>query len=86
LKIGAAEKTVVSALARAFCNTPGDLNNYPPKIVSFRKEKGEHKFDKRFEKLEETIKEAVCVFPNYTIMIESLLKLGVDHAEKLPEA
>ena len=36
LKIGAAEKTVVSALARAFTYTPGDLKNYPPKIINYK--------------------------------------------------
>ena len=40
LKIGANEKTILSALARAFANTPGD-DNYPPKILSNWKRMGE---------------------------------------------
>lgn len=85
LKIGAAEKTVVSSLARAFTYTPGDPKNFPPSIVNYRKKKGETKFSERESELDETIKEAVCVFPNYTKMIEVLLEIGDDHVEQLPE-
>lgn len=59
LKIGAAEKTVVSALARAFTYTPGDPINFPPSILNYRKSKGDLKFSERLSKLEETINEAV---------------------------
>lgn len=85
LKIGAAEKTVVSALARAFTYTPGDLKNYPPTILNYKKKYGEHQFNERFTQLEEAIKEAVCVFPNYTQMIEALLEIGENHVEELPK-
>jgi len=40
LKIGANEKTVLSALARAFANTPGD-DQFPPKVISNWKWMGE---------------------------------------------
>lgn len=85
LKIGAAEKTVVSALARAFTYTPGDLKNFPPKILNYKKTKGESAFTQRFNELEETIKEAVCVFPNYNKIIEALLESGTNHVEELPD-
>ncbi|CAI2386794.1 unnamed protein product [Moneuplotes crassus] len=85
LKIGAAEKTVVSALARAFTYTPGDPKNFPPSILNYRKKKGETRFNEREAELDETIKEAVCVFPNYDKMIEALLELGDSHVEELPK-
>jgi len=44
LKIGANEKTVLSALARAFANTPGD-EAFPPKVISNRKKMGEGSFN-----------------------------------------
>lgn len=84
LKIGAAEKTVVSALARAFTYTPGDMKNHPPKILNYRKKNGDTEFNNRFEQLEEAIKEAVCVFPNFNKIIEALLESGENHVEELP--
>ena len=85
LKIGAAEKTVVWALARAFTYTPGDLDNFPPKILDYKISKGETKVTERLKQLEEVIQEAVCVFPNYTKIIEALLKIGKNHVEELSD-
>lgn len=83
LKIGAAESTVVSALARAFANTPGE-DNYPPEVISYRKKLGT-RFEEKEQELDAVIKEAICEFPNYTLMIESLLDLKTESAEKLKE-
>jgi len=59
LSIGAAEKTIVSALARAFTYTPGDLKNFPPSILNYKSLKGEIKFKETMKELENAISEAV---------------------------
>ena len=72
LKIGANEKTVLSALARAFANTPGD-EMHPPKVLSNRKRMGESAFIEFESKLEALMKETICEYPNYTHLIDALL-------------
>jgi DNA ligase-1 len=52
--------------------------------VNYKKKHGDIKFTERFKQLEEAINEAVCVFPNYTKMIEALLESGTDHVEMIP--
>ena len=85
LKIGAAEKTMISSLARAFAYTPWDRENYPPKIINYRKLKGEHTFITLQTNLETAILESLCEVPNYDMIINSLLDFGLDAPSRMKE-
>jgi DNA ligase-1 len=53
-------------------------------VISYRKKLGT-RFEEKEQELDAVIKEAICEFPNYTLMIESLLDLKTESAEKLKE-
>lgn len=75
LKTGAAEKTVITALARAFAYTPPNK----PGLLNQKKKLGEEQFFKLCDEIEYSIKQAICEFPNYGLVIEELMKCGDDH-------
>jgi DNA ligase 1 len=83
MNTGAAEKTYLASLARAFAYTPGNLENYPPSTINYSCETTPANFKQTMVSLEETINEAVCTFPNTIKIVETLLKLGPDHHKKL---
>ena len=85
LKIGAAEKTMIASLARAFAYTPWDKNNYPPEIINYRKLKGEHAFLTHQSNLEIAILEGLWEVPNYDMIIDSLLEFGLDAPSRMKE-
>lgn len=70
LKIGVAEATMQSALARTFCSLSYD-------------KKYDTNFDEKCEKFENIIKRCVCEFPNYDAVIEGLLNVGSNIEELL---
>ena len=72
LKTGAAEKTVITALARAIGYTPPNK----PKILNQKKKLGEDEFFKLCDEIEYSIKQAICEFPNYGRVIEELMACG----------
>ena len=80
LKTGAAEKTVITALARAIVYTPPNK----PKIMNQKKKIGEDNFFKLCDEVEFSIKQAICEFPNYGEVIEHLMNCGDEH-EKLKD-
>lgn len=63
LKIRAMEPTIISALARAFTNSPGNGE------VSMRTKLGPNQFEEAENKLTTLIKEAICEYPNFTDLI-----------------
>jgi DNA ligase-1 len=75
LKTGAAEKTFISALARAIAYTPP---NRVPALINQRKILGDYQFFDRCSKIEYDINEAICEFPNYGEIINTLLEIGDD--------
>ena len=75
LKTGAAYTMVVLALARAVANTPPNK----PEILSMRKKLGEHKFMKLVEKMEQSVKQALCEYPDYGEVVRNLLIVGDEH-------
>eukprot|EP00347_Sterkiella_histriomuscorum_P013388 403364898 len=75
LKTGAAEKTYLSALARAIAYTPPNSN---PKIINLRITMQDYQFYQRCDFLEFGINEAICEFPNYGEVIRTLLVVGDD--------
>lgn len=72
LKTGAAEKTVLSALARAITYTPP--NKQP--LINARKKYGDQLFCETVNQVEYGINEAICECPNYTKVIDTLLEVG----------
>jgi len=73
------EATVIGALAWAFANTPGNDE------ISMRRKLGPSQFDEVETKLEALIKEAICEYPNFTDLIQSLLELKEESITKLKE-
>lgn len=73
LKTGAAEKTFISALARAIAYSPPGSG-----IINARHSLGDSQFYGRCAYVEHGILEAICEFPNYGEVINSLLKTGID--------
>lgn len=69
LKTGAAQATVISALARAFVYTPPDDEG----VMNVRKKVGDNKFTKLCEEMESSIKQAFSEFPDYASVIQDLL-------------
>lgn len=79
LKTGAAEKTFISALARAVAYTPPGRG-----ILNQKKTLGEQSFAEKCQRIEFDINEAICEFPNYGEIINTLLEIG-DETAKLKE-
>jgi DNA ligase 1 len=75
LKTGAAEKTFISAIARAVAYTPP---NRSPVVLNQKKVLGETAFDEKCKKIEYDINEAICEFPNYAEIIDTILQIGDD--------
>lgn len=74
LKTGAAEKTVIVALARAIAYTPPNK-----KIINQKKKLGDEKFFELSDQIEMSIKQAVCEYPDYGHIINVLQRIGDDH-------
>lgn len=70
LRTGVAEKTVLSALARAISYTPPHLMDTPQEILSNKRKLGEDAFTELCAQVEFGIKEASCEFPDYGAIIE----------------
>ena len=70
LRTGVAEKTVLSALARAICYTPPNLLRTPKQVLNMRRKLGDDEFSELCSKVEFNIKEATCECPNFTQIIE----------------
>lgn len=75
LKTGAAEKTVITALARAIAYTPPNK----PGLLNQKKKLGDENFFKLCDDIEYSIKQAICEFPNYGLVILELMKCGDQH-------
>ena len=75
LKTGAAEKTFISAIARAVAYTPP---NRSPVVLNQKKVLGETAFDEKCKKIEFDINEAICEVPNYAEIIDTILQFGDD--------
>lgn len=75
LKTGAAEKTFISALARAIAYTPPDKKG---KVINAKKSMGEQQFAEKCALIEYGINEAICEYPDYGKIIETLLSVGED--------
>ena len=76
LKTGAAEKTVITALARAIVYTPPNKAG----VLNQKKKIGDEEFFKLCDEVEHSIKQAICEFPNYGKVIEALMVCGDEHA------
>jgi len=70
MRTGVAEKTVLSALARAVCYTPPNLMRTPDQVLNAKKKTGEALFSDTCAKVEFAIKEACCECPNFGAIIE----------------
>ena len=70
LRTGVAEKTVLSALARAICYTPPDLMRTPKQVLNNKKKLGEERFTELCAQVEFAIKEATCECPNFGSIVE----------------
>lgn len=81
LKTGAAEKTVITALARSIVYTPPNK----PGMLNQKKKLGDEQFFQLCDELEHSIKQAICEFPNYGLVIQELMKCGDEH-EKLKDS
>eukprot|EP01022_Parablepharisma_sp_SALTPOND_P004695 TRINITY_DN120780_c0_g1_i1.p1 TRINITY_DN120780_c0_g1~~TRINITY_DN120780_c0_g1_i1.p1 ORF type:complete len:657 (+),score=94.62 TRINITY_DN120780_c0_g1_i1:188-2158(+) len=79
LKVGAAEQTVITALARAVSITPFDGSE-----VDLREKLTPVQFKGKVEKNEKAIKRALCEYPNYEALMEALVKVG-NNTDKLSE-
>ena len=78
MRTGVAEKTVLSALARAICYTPPNKMRTPDQILNNKRKLGENEFNDLCAKVEFAIKEATCECPNFGQIIDELLKIGTD--------
>ena len=72
LKTGAAEKTVIVALARAIIYTPPNK----PGTINTKKKLGEQAFLEKCAEAEHSIKQAICECPDYEMLIHELMKCG----------
>ncbi len=77
LKVGAAEHTVVSSLARAVCLTPFNQPLASVK-VNMREHTSKSTLDEQIEKAEADIKRAISEYPNYGTLTDALVKVGTD--------
>jgi DNA ligase-1 len=78
LKTGAAEKTMISALARAMVYTPPNLIMTKKENLNSKVSMGEESFVDECARIEHAIKEAACESPNYGAIINCMLKSGTD--------
>ena len=78
LRTGVAEKTVLSALARAVAYTPPNLVRTDSPIINSKKRTGEALFTDVCTRVEFAIKEATCECPNFDQIISVLLQVGTD--------
>ena len=78
MKTGAAEKTMISALARAVVYTPPNTILTSKPVLNSKREKGDEWFVEECARVEFSIKEAACEFPNYGAIVNSLLAYGTD--------
>jgi len=78
LKTGAAEKTMISALARAVVYTPPNLLLTNKQVLNAKKGMGEEQFLEECSRVEFAIKEAACESPNYGAIVNTLLITGTD--------
>ena len=76
LRTGVAEKTVLSALARAICYTPPHLINTKEAVLNNKRKLGDSRFTELCESVEFGIKEATCEFPDFGAIIDQLLVFG----------
>ena len=81
LKTGAAEKTVLIALARAIVYTPPNK----PGVVNQKKKMGEEEFFKKCSEVEVSIKQAICEQPDYDELVQQLILVGDQH-EKIKDS
>jgi DNA ligase 1 len=85
LKTGAAEKTMISALARAIVYTPPNLVLTAKEVLNAKRTMGEDAFIEECARVEHAIKEAACEAPNYGAIVNTMLISGTD-TEKLQRA
>jgi DNA ligase 1 len=78
LKTGAAEKTMISALARSFVYTPPNLILTKLEKINTKQKMGEDAFFEECARVEYAIKEAACESPNYGAIIKCMLQSGTD--------
>lgn len=78
LRTGVAEKTVLSALARAICYTPPNLMRTKNQVLNNKKKLGETDFNDLCAKVEYAIREATCECPNFQEIVEQLIAVGTD--------
>jgi len=78
MRTGVAEKTILSALARAVCYTPPNLMRTAKQVLNMKKKVGEADFNELCAKVEFAIKEATCECPNFDKIIEQLILTGTD--------
>ena len=70
MRTGVAEKTVLSALARAICYTPPNLMRTPKQVLNNKKKLGDESFVDLCAKVEFAIREATCECPNFGSIID----------------
>lgn len=81
LRIGLAEQSVLTALANAATLTPPG-QDFPPEIVNLGKGMSSDTLKSTLDEKALIVKTTYCELPNYDVLIENLLKHGID---KLPE-
>ena len=70
MRTGVAEKTILSALARAICYTPPNTMRTKNQVLNMKKKIGEDDFSDLCARVEFAIKEACCECPNFGSIIE----------------
>ena len=70
MRTGVAEKTVLSALARAIVYTPPHLVNTEKQVLNNKRKLGEDAFNELCAQVEFGIREATCEFPDFGAIIE----------------
>ena len=78
MRTGVAEKTVLSALARAVSYTPPNLMRTSKQVLNNKKKIGEADFNDLCAKVEYAIREATCECPNFGQIVERLIDVGTD--------
>lgn len=76
LRIGLAEQSILSAIARAAVLTPPD-QDYPPKKIDTSKKKSPNSFKEFLDAQILILKTAYCECPNYDLIIPVLMKEGI---------
>ncbi|XP_035217523.1 DNA ligase 1-like [Stegodyphus dumicola] len=77
LRIGLAEQSVLTAVARAATLTPPG-QKYPPEIIDASHRKSPEKFKKTLEEQTLILKTTYCECPNYDLIIPVMLKEGIN--------